>query len=45
MEIASLPEGIRGYGHVKAQHLACVQARQAELLEAWRAPPAERAAG
>ena len=45
VEIASLPEGIRGYGHVKAQHLACVQARQAELLEAWRAPPAERAAG
>ena len=45
VDIASLPEGIRGYGHVKAKHLACVRERQAELLEAWRAPTPERAAG
>ena len=25
VDIASLPEGIRGYGHVKAEHLACVR--------------------
>jgi indolepyruvate ferredoxin oxidoreductase len=32
VELASLPEEIRGYGHVKAQHLEKVRARQAELL-------------
>ena len=44
VDIASLPEGIRGYGHVKAEHLARVQARRAELLDAWRAPSLARAA-
>ena len=44
VDIASLPEGIRGYGHVKAEHLACVQERQVELLEAWRTPTEARAA-
>ena len=44
VNIASLPEGIRGYGHVKAEHLACVRERQAELLAAWRAPAESRAA-
>ena len=43
VDIASLPEEIRGYGHVKAEHLACVQERQAELLQAWRAPAESRA--
>jgi indolepyruvate ferredoxin oxidoreductase len=32
IELASLPEEIRGYGHVKAQHLEKARARQAELL-------------
>ena len=45
VEIASLPEGVRGYGHVKREHLDRVLARQAELLAAWRAPPEARAAG
>ena len=45
VDIASLPEGIRGYGHVKAEHLACVRERHAELLQAWRAPAQARAAG
>src|SRR5690606_37100359 len=31
-EIASVPEHIRGYGHVKEAHLAKVKAREAELL-------------
>ena len=44
VDIASLPAGIRGYGHVKAEHLACVRERQAELLQAWRAPVPERVA-
>ena len=44
VDIASLPEGIRGYGHVKAEHLACVRERKAELLAAWRAPAEAQAA-
>jgi indolepyruvate ferredoxin oxidoreductase len=38
VEIASLPEHIRGYGHVKEEHLAKAEARQAELLAAFRTP-------
>ena len=45
VEIASVPEHIRGYGHVKDRHLAAAEARRAELLEAWRSPAVpERAA-
>ena len=45
VEIARLPEHIRGYGHVKEAHLAAAQAKQAELLVAWSAPAqAEQAA-
>ncbi|MEX8520446.1 MAG: indolepyruvate ferredoxin oxidoreductase family protein [Leptothrix sp. (in: b-proteobacteria)] len=36
VEIASLPEQIRGYGHIKAEHLAKVRLRWAELLGQWR---------
>ena len=36
--LASIPEGIRGYGHVKARHLDEARRRQAELLEAFLAP-------
>ena len=36
VELASVPEDIRGYGHVKAQHLARARARQAELLLRFR---------
>ena len=35
VEIASLPEGVRGYGHVKARHLAETRARRAALLARW----------
>ena len=34
-EIASIPEHIRGYGHVKEAHLHAAKAREAELLGAW----------
>jgi indolepyruvate ferredoxin oxidoreductase len=37
-EIASIPEFIRGYGPVKARHLAPAKKREAELLERWRNP-------
>ncbi len=38
VEIARLPEGIRGFGHVKEQHLQSVRAREAELKAAFRTP-------
>jgi indolepyruvate ferredoxin oxidoreductase len=37
VEIARLPEHIRGYGHVKARHLAQVRADWAARMAAWRA--------
>jgi indolepyruvate ferredoxin oxidoreductase len=40
VEIASLPEQIRGYGHVKERHIDDVKAREAELLTAYRNPSA-----
>jgi indolepyruvate ferredoxin oxidoreductase len=36
VEIASLPEHIRGFGHVKVRHLEEVAAREAALRQAWR---------
>ena len=38
VEIARIPEQIRGYGHVKARHLQAAKAREAELLAAFRQP-------
>ncbi len=40
VEIARLPEQIRGYGHVKARHLATVRTLWDERLAAWRASAA-----
>ncbi|HEY0502571.1 MAG TPA: indolepyruvate ferredoxin oxidoreductase family protein, partial [Lysobacter sp.] len=37
-EIASIPEHIRGYGHVKEEHLHQAKAREAELLKEWSNP-------
>jgi len=37
VKIASVPEEIRGYGHVKERHLAGAKARRAELLQAFDA--------
>ncbi len=37
-EIASIPEHIRGYGHVKEDHLHKAKAREAELLKEWGNP-------
>ena len=38
VEVARIPEQIRGYGHVKARHLRAAKGREAELLAAFRAP-------
>ena len=35
-EIASVPEHIRGFGHVKEAHFAKAKAREADLLARWR---------
>jgi indolepyruvate ferredoxin oxidoreductase len=43
-EIASIPEHIRGYGHVKEAHVHKAKAREAELLKRWQAGPLARAA-
>ncbi|ATE70007.1 indolepyruvate ferredoxin oxidoreductase family protein [Lysobacter capsici] len=37
-EIAGIPEHIRGYGHVKEEHLHKAKAREAELLKEYRNP-------
>jgi indolepyruvate ferredoxin oxidoreductase len=42
VELASVPEHIRGYGHVKDRHLKAAKAKEAELTAAYRsAKPAE----
>jgi indolepyruvate ferredoxin oxidoreductase len=38
VEIASIPEQIRGYGHVKERHLAAALTRQQQLMQAWLQP-------
>jgi indolepyruvate ferredoxin oxidoreductase len=38
VELARLPEQIRGFGHVKERHLGVAKARENELLAALRAP-------
>lgn len=37
VEIASVPEGIRGYGHVKERHVAEAKTSEATLLDAYKA--------
>ncbi len=44
LELAALPDAIRGFGHVKAASLDGAKARRAMLLTAFRAPAAPSAA-
>jgi len=45
VEIASVPEDIRGYGHVKQRHLEAARKKWGALMERWRSPaPADRKA-
>jgi indolepyruvate ferredoxin oxidoreductase len=44
VDLLSVPEQIRGYGHVKQEHLARARSREAQLLEAFRDPEAARTA-
>jgi len=41
VELASIPEQIRGYGHVKERHLAVAKAREAQLVAEFRGGPAK----
>ncbi len=43
VEIASIPEGIRGYGHVKERHLLAARAQWQALMAQWRSPQPARA--
>ena len=38
VEIAALPEGLRGYGHVRERHTAEVAAEKEHLMGLWRNP-------
>ncbi|NMG76188.1 indolepyruvate ferredoxin oxidoreductase family protein [Aromatoleum diolicum] len=42
IEIANLPEHIRGFGHVKEHNMKLVAARREQLMTAWRKPTAPR---
>jgi indolepyruvate ferredoxin oxidoreductase len=42
--LASIPEYIRGYGHVKERHLKDAKAREKALLERFRGAPETTAA-
>jgi indolepyruvate ferredoxin oxidoreductase len=44
VEIAAIPEHIRGYGHIKERHLADARERQDALLAQWQNPATARAA-
>ena len=35
VDLARVPEQIKGFGHVKARHLAAARQRRAELLARW----------
>jgi indolepyruvate ferredoxin oxidoreductase len=43
VELAQIPEHIRGYGHVKDRHLVVARAKESELLAAFRAAHPETA--
>jgi len=38
LEIADIPDAIRGYGHIKEKSIAEAKAKEAELLKAWHDP-------
>jgi indolepyruvate ferredoxin oxidoreductase len=40
VEIARIPEQIRGYGHVKARHLAAARVQWKNAMDRWHAPAA-----
>ena len=45
VKLASIPDSIRGYGHVKERHVALAKAEQAKLLADFNDPQALRGRG
>jgi indolepyruvate ferredoxin oxidoreductase len=44
VQIAAIPEEIRGFGHVKQRHLAAAKKKEADLLACFASPELQRAA-
>jgi indolepyruvate ferredoxin oxidoreductase len=44
VKLASVPDDIKGYGHVKDAHLEKAKHKQADLLHQWRNPQAMKIA-
>jgi indolepyruvate ferredoxin oxidoreductase len=44
LQIAELPQQMRGFGHIKEANVAQAKALEAQLLERYRAPREQRAA-
>ena len=44
VEIASLPQQMRGFGHIKEANVAKTKALEAQLMDRFRAPREERSA-
>ncbi|RYY79374.1 MAG: hypothetical protein EOO24_43740, partial [Comamonadaceae bacterium] len=44
LELAAVPDQIKGYGHVKEKNLAAARPRWDALLRQWRDPAAQRKA-
>jgi indolepyruvate ferredoxin oxidoreductase len=44
VRIASIPEDIRGFGHVKERNIGKAKAKLSELLALFRSPQAAKAA-
>jgi indolepyruvate ferredoxin oxidoreductase len=44
VEIAAVPEQIKGFGHVKERHLAAARPRWQQLMQQWRQPAGRQAA-
>ena len=42
VELASVPDMIRGYGHIKEENVRKTEKREAELIKKWRSPPVEQ---
>jgi indolepyruvate ferredoxin oxidoreductase len=44
VQIASVPETMRGFGHIKEKNVVAAKAREASLLAAYRTPASEKVA-
>ena len=45
VKLASMPDDVRGYGHVKERHVALAKAKQSQLLADFNDPQAAKARG